>query len=131
MVAILPRCAISTHIDDADQISPWDDEVAGMAMPIISQEDGFSDYGSDFSPDQEEILNRLLHQSPEQDDCPISYPGLQLQDIEHEQGPRGARVPRRQNQQDSGPFLSPLYENTFATQLNGDNHPSANSTCRS
>ena len=102
-----------------------------MEMPVIGQEDGFSDYGSDFSPDQEEILNRLLHQSPEQDDCPISEPGLLLQDIEHEQGPRGARVPRRQDQQKSGPTLPLLYEKTFAIQLNGNNNPSANSTCHS
>ena len=102
-----------------------------MEMPVIGQEDGFSDYGSDFSPDQEEILNRLLHQSPEQDDCPISDPGLLLQDIEHEQGPRGARVPRRQDQQTSGPSLALSYENPFAIQLNGDNNLSANSTCRS
>lgn len=102
-----------------------------MEMPVIGQEDGFSDYGSDFSPDQEEILNRLLYQSPEQNDCPISDPGLLLQDIEHEQGPRGARVPRRQNQQNPSPSLPLLHENTFAIQLNGDNNPSANSTCRS
>ena len=104
-----------------------------MEMPVIGQEDGFSDYGSDFSPDQEEILNRLLYQRSEQEqnDCPISDPGLLLQDIEHEQGPRGARVPRRHNQQNSGPSLPLLYENTFAIQLNGDNDPSANSTCRS
>ena len=102
-----------------------------MEVPVIGQEDGFSDYGSDFSPDQEEILNRLLHQSAEQDDCPISDPGLLLQDIEHEQGPRGARVPHRQNQQKSGPTLPILYENTFAIQLNGDNSSSANSMCRS
>ena len=122
-------CAIS--IDDADQIPSQDNEVAAMEKAVIGQEDGFSDYGSDFSPDQEEILNRLLHQSPEQDDCPISDPGLLLQDIEHEQGPRGARVPRRQNQQNSGPSLPVLYEDNSAIQLNGDNIPSANSTCRS
>ena len=102
-----------------------------MEMPVIGQQDDFSDYGSDFSPDQEEMLNRLLHQSPEQDDCPISNPGLLLQDIDHEQRLRGARVPRRQDHQNSGPSLALSYEKSVAIQLNGDNNPSANGTCRS
>ena len=101
-----------------------------MEITVTGQQDKFSDYGSDFSPDEEEILNGLLHQTQEQDEGPISDPGLLLQDIKHEQGPRGARVPRRQDLQNHNQSLLLLYQNNSAMQLDGDNKPSANSTCR-
>ena len=107
-----------------------DDEAAAMDIPVTGQQDGFSDYGSDFSPDEEEILNGLLHQTREQDDGPNSDPGLLLHDIKHEEGPRGARVPHRQGQQDQDHSLLPSYQNELAIQLHGDNKPSANCTCR-
>lgn len=51
-----------------------------------------SEYGSDFTPDEEEILQSLLLQAPAArltDDH-----GLVLKDIEDNESPRGARVPR-------------------------------------
>ena len=101
-----------------------------MDIAVTGQQDGFSDYGSDFSPDEEEILNRLLYHNPKQDDGPVRDPDLILQDIEHEKGPRGARVPRRQDQQIKDQSLLLLYQDNLAIQLDGDNHPPANSTCR-
>lgn len=35
-----------------------------MEGAIFQQQDGISDYGSDFTPDEEEILNGLLQQAP-------------------------------------------------------------------
>ena len=99
-----------------------------MDMPVTGQHDGFSDYGSDFSAGEEEILNGLLHQSPEQDDGPNRDPDLLLQDIVYEEGPRGARVPRRQNYQPQvhSPLL--LHRSRLAIHLDSDNNLSANST---
>lgn len=99
-----------------------------MDMPITDQQDGFSDYGSDFTPDEEEILNALLHQTTEQDDGPNRDPDLLLKDIEDEKGPRGAKVPRRQGQQSQdSPPLS-LSKTRVAIQFDGDKNRSANST---
>lgn len=99
-----------------------------MDVPVTGQQDGFSDYGSDFSAGEEEIINGLLHQSPEQDDDPTR--DLLLQDIEHEESPRRARVPRRQHQQNHEQPLLLLYQTNCAIQLDGDHNPSANSMCR-
>lgn len=94
-------------------------------MPITEQQDGFSDYGSDFTPDEEEILNALLHQTTEQDDGPNRDPDLLLKDIEDEKGPRGAKVPRRQGQQSQdSPPLS-LSKTRVTIQFDGDNNRSA------
>lgn len=101
-----------------------------MDIALTGQQDEFSDYGSEFSPDEEEILNGLLHHNSKQDDGPIRDPDLILQDIEHEKGPRGARVPHRQDQQIKDQSLLLLYQDNLAIQLDGDNKPSANSTCR-
>ena len=102
-----------------------------MDMPGSVQLDAFSDYGSDFAPDEEEILDALLHQTAEQDDqhdAPSRDPDLLLKDIEGEKGPRGARVPRRQGQQsqDCPPLL--LSTTRITIQLDGGNHCSTNST---
>ena len=99
-----------------------------MDMPVTGQQDGFSDYGSDFSAGEEEILNGLLHQSPEQDDGPNRDPDLLLQDIVYEEGPRGARVPRRQNYQTQDHSLLLLHRNRLTIRLNSDDNPSANGT---
>ena len=50
-----------------------------------------SDYGSDFGSDDELILNSLLEQTP---DKSTTGPNLVLGDIEDNEGPRGARLPR-------------------------------------
>ena len=97
-----------------------------MDIPVTDQHDGFSDYGSDFTPDEEEILNALLH-IPE-DNGPNRDPDLLLKDIEGEEGPRGARVPRREGQQRPEYPSLLLSKRRTTTQLHGDNHHSANST---
>ena len=101
-----------------------------MDVPVTDQQDGLSDYGSDFTPDEEEVLNALLHQAPEQlqDDGPNRDPDILLKDIENEQGPRGARVPRHQGQQSQKYIPLPLSETRITIQLDGDNNRSANST---
>ena len=119
---------ITINIDRADHTTLIDNEAAAMDIPVTDQHDGFSDYGSDFSAGEEEIINGLLHQNPEQDDDPTR--DLLLQDIEHEKGPRGAKVPCRQYQQNQEQPLLLLYQTNCAIQLDGDHNPSANSMCR-
>lgn len=63
-----------------------------MATAVAEQQDGFSDYGSDFTPDEEEILRGFLPQAPLEPDNPITDPDLLLKDIEDERTPRGART---------------------------------------
>ena len=97
-----------------------------MDMPVTDQQDGFSDYGSDFTPDEEEILNALLH--PKQDDGPNTDPDLLLKNIEDEQGPRCARVPHRQGQHFPEHSSLPVSKTRITIRLDGDNNRSANST---
>ena len=99
-------------------------------MPVTDQQDGISDYGSDFTPDEEEILNALLYQAPQQDDGPNRDPDLLLKDIKDEEGPRGARVFRRQGQQFQDHPPLPFFKTRITIQLDGDNNSSANSTFR-
>ena len=69
------------------------DDTSTMVSPIVGDADGISDYGSDFTPDEEEILNGLLH--PEQQDTLEDLDaGLCVKDIEDEESPRGAKVRR-------------------------------------
>ena len=62
-----------------------------MEGVILEQQDGISDYGSDFTPDEEEILNVLLQQVPAES---VVDSDLLLKDIEDNEGPLGARFPR-------------------------------------
>ena len=102
-------------------------EAEAMDVPVTDQQDGLSDYGSDFTPEEEEILNALLHQAPEQvpDDGPNGDPDLLLKGIGNEEGPRGAKVPRRQGQQSKEYPSLPLSE---TIRIDDDNNRSANST---
>lgn len=63
-------------------------------MDAFDHQEVTSDYGSDFTPDEEEILNRLLLRGPEPDN-PNTDPDLLFKDIEDNEGPRGAILPRR------------------------------------
>lgn len=98
-----------------------------MDIPVTDQQDGISDYGSDFSPEEEEILNVLLHQTPEQvqDEGPNGDPDLLLKGIGNEEGPRGAKVPRRQGQKSKEYSSLPLSE---TIHIDDDKNHSANST---
>lgn len=99
-----------------------------MDIRVTDQQDGLSDYGSDFTPDEEEILNALLHQTTERDDGPNGDPDLLLKDAEDEKGPRGAKVPRRQGQQPQEYPLLSMSKTRVTIQFDGDNNRSANST---
>lgn len=103
-------------------------EAEAMDMPVTDQQDGFSEYGSDFTPDEEEILNALLQQPPEQDDGPNTDPDLLLKDIEDEKGPRGARIPCRQGQQCQEHLPLPVSKTRIRIQLDGHIGRPANST---
>lgn len=59
-------------------------------VPLSRVNDG-SDYGSDFDADDEVILNDLLSHTG---DKQHTVPALVLDDIEDNEGPRGARIPR-------------------------------------
>ena len=65
-----------------------------MDILISDGADRNSDYGSDFTLDEEEILVGLLQQSPEVDN-PIHEPDLQLKSVEDNGDPQGVRLPRR------------------------------------
>ena len=91
---------------------------------------GTSDYGSDFTPDEEEILNALLYPVPEQDDNPNSDSNLVLKDIEDEQGCRGARVPYSHSQQSQAYPLLPVPEIRDTVLLDsGDCDPALSTFC--
>ncbi|KAL2042436.1 hypothetical protein N7G274_004928 [Stereocaulon virgatum] len=64
-------------------------------MYVTGQWDGLSEYGSDFTPDEEEILIGLLQQEPLSSSSATTIPDLQLRDIEDNEAPRGAKVFRR------------------------------------
>ncbi|KAL9578657.1 MAG: hypothetical protein Q9212_005583 [Teloschistes hypoglaucus] len=67
------------------------------------EQDAISDYGSDFTPDEEEILHSLLQQP--KPDLAAQKEVLVLGGIEDHEGPSGARIPRllyQQRQQSAG-----------------------------
>ena len=99
-----------------------------MDKPVTDQRDGISDYGSEFSADEEEILNTLLHQTSDHGDISNRGPDLLLNDIEDEESPRGAKILRRREQKISGYPLLPLSESVVETQLDRDDNPSAYSS---
>jgi len=70
-----------------------------MHLATFDQQDRASDYGSDFTPDEEEILRSLLQGAREQNN-PLTDPDLLLKDIEDNEGPRGARLPPRLSQEE-------------------------------
>lgn len=100
-----------------------------MAAPIPEQQDGFSDYGSDFTTDEEEILKGLLQQAPLESDNPITDPDLQLKELEDEKTPRGARV--RTLGYEPHPVPTPTTEKKrVIIQIDGDGDIPTNGTLR-
>ena len=99
-----------------------------MDTTVADRQDGLSDYGSDFTPDEEEILIALLHQAPEQDDGPNTDPDLLLKDTDDHERPRGARVPRRQGQQIQANSNLSFSQTSVTIQLDSGNNCPANST---
>ena len=67
-----------------------------MELSVTDHDDGLSDYGSDFTADEEEILRGLLEQRPSPAASLLeASPSLQVRDIEDDENPRGAKVLRR------------------------------------
>ena len=67
-----------------------------MELLACGPTDEASEYGSEFTPDEEEVLNGLLKVQPvlESTDNPIINPELQRQNAEEDgEGSRGLRLP--------------------------------------
>ena len=106
-------------------------------MDVTDQQDGLSDYGSEFTPDEEEILNGLLQRVPFEPNNQTTLPSLQLRDIEDDEVPRGAKVLRRlghERRSYDDPEMqrqpSVQEKSRVTIQIDGDSHLSANSTLR-
>jgi len=97
-----------------------------MAADVAEQQDGFSDYGSDF---EEEILKSLLQQAPLEPDNPITDADLQLKDIEDDRTPRGARVRTLRGEPHPVP-ISTKEKKSVTIQINGDSHIPTQGTLR-
>ena len=86
--------------------------MAGVAPSRVNEG---SDYGSDFDADDEVILNDLLSHTL---DKQKTVPALVLNDIEDNESPKGARIPRalgREKHQKS--ILSPYIKNTNQSRI--------------
>lgn len=103
-----------------------------MEVAFTDQNDGLSDYGSDFTADEEEILRGLLEQAPfHEANLPEASSNLQLRDIEDDESPRGAKVLRRlgyERQNHDMPAVQlPEREKSMVTiQIEGDSSLSPN-----
>ena len=96
-----------------------------MEDSASGQADEASEYGSDFTPGEEEILNGLLQlQSvPEIADNPITDPELQYQDAEEDEGPQVVRSSSSRQI-----FESQVANQQLSVQL--DNHTKASTNGR-
>ena len=76
-----------------------------MASPAINGNiarpfnDADSDYGSDFSPEEKQIVERLLSGQPVEDDNPI------VNEIEHHDPQRTLRLPRVFGREERSPLF--------------------------
>ena len=104
-----------------------------MELSVTDHDDGLSDYGSDFTADEEEILKGLLAQVPSHEASLLeASPSLRLRDIEDDESPRGAKVLRRLGYERRG-YDSPEVQalerekRMVRIQIEGDSSLSANS----
>ena len=91
-----------TPIFQQSPTSPWPDEkpAAGMSNsafglspnPQDIENDAASDYGSEFSPDEVELLTGLLSTTPPPD--AVADEPLIITDIEDYEDPKGVRLPK-------------------------------------
>lgn len=97
------------------------DETNALQTMVPKRQDDTSDYGSDFTPDEVELLSGLLYGVPESDLPPI-LPDLRLENIEDNEGPPGARLPLRLSQDDwirHAPSLR-VSKRPLALEIDGD-----------
>ena len=78
-------------------------------IPPANDADVLSDYGSDFTPDEEEMLNSLLDQGANIDN-PNLDPKIQLENIKDEQNCQGIKVPLQAWNQPRGSALREAIE---------------------
>ena len=89
-----------------------------MAASLVDEQDGGSDYGSEFTPDEEEILNGLLQEAPFEPDNPITDPEHQIKETE-DALTQGVKVRRLGHDEHS--FSSPFTGDTRSTtQVHSD-----------
>ena len=88
---------VNTINDDATSAGP---AVALTAMTDAAEDavepadaETLSDYGSEFSPEEESILDGLLHAAPQVDN-PNQDPNLQVKETEHDEGSHTIKLPR-------------------------------------
>ena len=96
----------------------------GVAPSYIG---GESDYGSDFNPDEQVILNSLLEQT--QNNL-ASGPAVVLTDINDYEGPKSARVPRvlarkRRDSATNSRMRKASSKNRISVEIEGDHSVSA------
>ncbi|KAI4243664.1 MAG: hypothetical protein LQ352_006985 [Teloschistes flavicans] len=84
------------------------------------EQDAISDYGSDFTPDEEELLYSLLQQKP---DLSAQKEVLVLGGIEDHEGPSGAKIPRMlyQRRQSAGSASTPQQPTSHVAVEMADN----------
>ena len=105
-----------------------------MELSVTDHDDGLSDYGSDFTADEEEILKGLLEQVPSHEESLLEASAtLQLRDIEDDESPRGAKVLRRLGYERRSHDLFGVQtlereQKMVRIQIEGDNSLSANGT---
>ncbi|KAL8730490.1 MAG: hypothetical protein Q9181_004641 [Wetmoreana brouardii] len=99
--------------------------------PVSMEHDATSDYGSDFTPDEEEILYNLLQQPPSHS---VKDPDLILKDLEDDEITPGARVPRlyTRQQQESGSGQASIQKQAshIAVEVVDDSNISTNASSR-
>ena len=95
-----------------------------MEASVADPQEHTSDYGSDFTPDEEDVLTGLLQRSPLECDNPITDPDLQLKDVQDEITPKGARVRVWGNEQLSTPTKE---KKRVTISLHGDDGQATNS----
>lgn len=99
-----------------------------MVTSVTDQQDGFSDYGSDFTPDEEEILRGLLQQVPDPEDNPNADIDLLLRNNQDDEPPRGAKIPRRLGYEQKG-STSHAPECSITVQFDHDTPPPNGTSC--
>ena len=103
-----------------------------MELSVTDHDDGLSDYGSDFTADEEEILKGLVEQVPSPTASLLeASPSLQLRGIEDDENPRGAKVLRRLGYEQRNHDLPEVQtlereKRMVRIQIEGDNSLSAN-----
>ena len=103
-----------------------------MDIHIANEQDLTSDYGSDFTPDEEEILHSLLHTHGVKSETCLN---LLLVDKEDDKISHAARLPSRRPSHEiqfkNRTATWQFYANKKKVQIGIEGHESSPATCRS